>query len=409
MTEQDTHLMHASDLAGQMPASAAPPLPWAGLLALATAGFITILTEALPAGLLPQMAAGLGVSESMAGQLVSFYALGSLLAAVPLVIATRDWPRKTLLLCAISGFAVVNTITALSDSYALTLVARMLAGVFAGLLWALVAGYASRMVAPSQRGRAIAVAMIGAPLAFSLGIPGGTLLGALVGWRHAFGLMTLMTLVLIAWVMWKVPPVPGSREGRRQAGLREVWAMPGVAAVLVTTLLFVLGHNILYTYIAPYLIGVGLGARVDVALLAFGLASIPGIALAGWLVDRWMRTLVLGSILAFGAAILMLGLAGSAAWCVYAGVALWGLAFGGAPTLFQTASANAAGDSADVAQSFIVTVWNLGIAGGGVLGGLVLDGPGAAALPWAALLAVLGAWFAAWLARAAGFPAIGRA
>lgn len=66
--------MHASDLAGQMPASAAPRLPWAGLLALATAGFITILTEALPAGLLPQMAAGLGVSESMARRWLSRWA-----------------------------------------------------------------------------------------------------------------------------------------------------------------------------------------------------------------------------------------------------------------------------------------------------------------------------------------------
>lgn len=69
-------------------------LPLAGLLALATAGFITILTEAMPAGLLPQMSADLGVSEALVGQLVTVYALGSLLAAIPLTIATRGWRRR---------------------------------------------------------------------------------------------------------------------------------------------------------------------------------------------------------------------------------------------------------------------------------------------------------------------------
>src|ERR1700756_4184444 len=138
-------------------------LPLGGLLALATAGFITILTEAMPAGLLPQMGAGLGVSDALVGQLVTLYALGSLLAAIPLTIATRGWRRRPLLLIAIAGFALVNSVTAISSDYLLTLVARFFAGVFAGLLWALLAGYASRMVAPHLQGRAIAVAMLGAP------------------------------------------------------------------------------------------------------------------------------------------------------------------------------------------------------------------------------------------------------
>ncbi|WP_211463581.1 MFS transporter, partial [Collimonas silvisoli] len=166
--------------------SAAAGLPLAGLLALAMAGFITILTEALPAGLLTQMSRDLAVSESVVGQLVTIYAIGSLLAAIPLVAATRSWRRRPLLQTAIGGFFIVNTVTALSDSYLLTLVARLFAGVFAGLLWALLAGFASRMAAPSLRGRAIAVAMVGTPLALSLGIPLGTLLGSWIGWRFTF-------------------------------------------------------------------------------------------------------------------------------------------------------------------------------------------------------------------------------
>lgn len=112
-------------------------LPVGGLLALASAGFITLLTEAMPAGLLPQMSQGLEVSPPLIGQLVTLYALGSLLAAIPLVTLTQSWRRRPLLLIAIGGFAIVNSITALSSDYSLTLVARFCAGVFAGLLWAL--------------------------------------------------------------------------------------------------------------------------------------------------------------------------------------------------------------------------------------------------------------------------------
>eukprot|EP01038_Epipyxis_sp_PR26KG_P000543 gene543-762_t len=132
-------------------------LPLSGLLALAAAGFITVLTEAMPAGLLPQIGESLAVAPALVGQLVTVYAIGSLVAAIPLVAFTRGWRRRPLLMLAIGGFAIVNTVTALSTHYPLTLVARFFAGVFAGLLWALLAGHAARMVPPSMQGRAIAV------------------------------------------------------------------------------------------------------------------------------------------------------------------------------------------------------------------------------------------------------------
>jgi predicted MFS family arabinose efflux permease len=173
------------------------------------AGFICILTETLPAGLLPQIGEGLGVSEAFAGQLVTLYALGSLLAAIPLTAATRGWRRKPVLLLCITGFLVFNSITALSSNYTLTLVVRFLAGVCAGVLWGMAAGYARRMVPDALKGRAMAVAMVGAPLAMALGVPAGTFLGVLVGWRSVFVIMSLLTVLLIAWVLWKLPDFPG--------------------------------------------------------------------------------------------------------------------------------------------------------------------------------------------------------
>ncbi len=380
----------------------APRLPLSGLLALAAAGFATVLNEALPAGLLPQIADGLGVTQAMAGQLVTVYAVGSLAAAIPLVVATRGWRRRPLLLGALAGFMVVNSVVALTGHIAVALVARFFAGVFAGLVWALLAGYAARMVRPDQGGRAIAVAMAGIPVALSLGIPAGTWLGAALGWRAAFWGVSIVALLLLGWVRWRVPDFAGEPAGQRR-GLRAVMTLPGLRPVLIVMLAAVLAHNILYTYIAPVLVRSGLAAQVDRVLLVYGLSSVAGLWLTSLLIDRRMRGLALASLGGFGLASLALGLLGAQPAAVWLGVALWGLSFGGAPALYQTASAKTAGDAADVAQSMLVTGWNIGIAGGGVVGGALLDAAGAGALPWSAVLLLAAALVLAWTG-AHGFP-----
>ncbi|MEX5667753.1 MFS transporter [Pseudomonas fluorescens] len=378
-------------------------LPLGALLALATAGFITVMTEAMPAGLLPQMSSGLNVSQALIGQLVTLYAIGSILAAIPLTIATRGWRRRPLLLSAIGGFAIANSITALSEWYWLTLIARFIAGVFAGLLWALLAGYASRMVAPHLQGRAITVAMLGAPLALSLGIPAGTLLGTLVGWRLSFAIMTALTVVLVIWVRWQVPDFAGERVGKRMP-LRQVFTLPGVRSVLLVTLTYVVAHNLLYTYIAPFLQPSGLDASVDRVLLVFGLASVLSLWIVGSLIDRWLRELVLISAGLFLLSAIALGLWRESPSVVYIATAVWGLAFGAMPSLLQTASAKTAKEAADTAQSMLVTLWNVGIAGGGLMGGLLLGNLGVGAFPWIVAGLLVLTLSVAIKARGHGFP-----
>ncbi len=380
-------------------------LPRAALLALAMAAFITILTEALPAGLLPLMAQGLAVSEAWVGQTVTAYAIGSLVAAVPLTAATQGLRRRPLLLAAIAGFAIANTVTALSASYAVTMVARFLAGVSAGLLWALLAGYAARMVPAHQKGRAIAIAMAGTPLALSLGVPAGTFLGHWLGWRMCFGAMSALALLLMVWVRIKVPDFDGQAASRRLP-LGRVFTLAGVRPVLFVVLAFVLAHNILYTYIAPFLAAAGMAGQADGVLLVFGATSLLGISIVGAQIDRHLRALTLASTLVFGLAALVLAAASGAPLIVYAAVAAWGLAFGGAATLFQTALAKTAGDAAaDVAQSMLVTAWNMAIAGGGIVGGVLLGRLGAGTLAPAALVLLAASLAVVWGARRHGFPA----
>lgn len=390
---------HSTTSTGQ-PAS--DRLPVSALLALAMTGFLCIVTETLPAGLLPQISAGLEVSQALAGQMVTAYALGSLLAAIPLTIATRGWRRRNVLLMTIIGFLLFNSATALSTNYGLTLVARFFAGMAAGLAWSLLAGYARRMVAPWQQGRAMALAMVGTPIALSLGVPLGTLLGATVGWRVAFWIMSAMTLGLVVWVLAKVPDYPGQSAHERMP-LRRVFTTPGVRPVLAVVVAWMLAHNILYTYIAPFVVPAGLSERVDLVLLVFGMAALAGIWITGKLVDHHLRLTVLASLTAFAATALVFALAPANPAVIYLGVAVWGISIGGAATLLQTALADAAGSGADVALSMNVVAWNGAIAGAGVAGGMLLNAWGVGAFPWALLVLVALAFAMAWSARAHAF------
>lgn len=378
-------------------------LPIAALLALAMTGFICIMTETLPAGLLTEISHGLNISAALAGQTVTAYALGSVVAAIPLTIATQGWRRRRVLLVTILGFLLFNTLTAVSSSYTLTLIARFAAGAAAGLAWSLLAGYARRMVAPSQQGRAMAVAMLGAPVALSLGVPLGTLLGNLLGWRLAFASMSVLTVVLIVWVVAKVPDYPGQAKGQTLP-LRHVFGTPGILPILAVVFTWMLAHNLLYTYIAPFVTQAGLVERVDLVLLAFGLASLIGIWITGRIVDRSLRAAVLLSLATFACVSLVMAVNSHSAAAQYIGVFIWGLTFGGAATLLQTALADTAGPGADAALAMNVVTWNSAIAAGGIVGGFLLETLGAQSLTWAVFLMLLIALAVASAARHHGFP-----
>lgn len=358
------------------------PLPILALLLMAFSGFIIIMTETLPAGLLPLLATEFEVSDGSAGQLITAYALGTVLAAIPTIAMTRGVSRKPLLVVGLAGFFVANTLMAFAPTLAIALVVRFIAGAFSGLIWGMLAGYARRIVAPDQAGRALAIAMAGTPLALSVGTPLGAWLGATVGWRWSFVSVSVLTVLVMLLVMARVPNAPGQRSGTRLA-LRGVLVIPGVAVVLSVVFAWMLAHNLLYTYIAPYLDGARVQVRPDVALFVFGVAALVGIWITGALVDTSLRRLTLVSTGAFVMAGALLLVASSSLPMTVGAVILWGVAFGGSATQLQTAIGDAAGESVDVANAMLTTAFNLAIFGGGAVGALLVDGSGPAALPMA--------------------------
>lgn len=377
--------MTSRNQAGASSAKSSGALPLAGLLTLAMAAFITLMTEIMPAGLLVSMARDLSISESLAGQFITAYACGALIAAIPVTGLTQGMRRRPLLVTAIAGFAVVNLTTALSGDYVISLVARFVAGIFGGVVWSLLAGYAVRMTPPHLSGRAIAISGAGATVALALGVPAGALLGRIVGWQGAFGIMSMMALLLVACALAILPDFPGQSKDRR-ASLADVLRKPGIRSVLVVVLAFVTAHSILYIYIEPFLAPAGLTANAGAVLLVFGLASFIGLWVVGATLDRHLRSLIIASIFVFAFAALILGIWGSTPTVIYAAVAIWGVAFGGFAAMTQTALSRLAGDSVDVALSMYTTAWNIAVAAAGVVGGVLLDRAGPASFAWSIIV-----------------------
>ncbi|WP_245934448.1 MFS transporter [Arthrobacter psychrolactophilus] len=377
------------------------PLP--ALLVMALTGFILIATETMPAGLLPHIAAGLNVAEGTAGQLVSAYALGTIVLTVPAIALTRGMRRKPVFLIGIVGFLLVNTIAAFSHDIWLTLAVRFAAGAFSGLLWGMLAGYARRITAPEFAGRALAIASLGTPLGLAIGTPLGSWLGSTFDWRFSFVALTglaVLTLIL-AWRL--VPDAPGQRA-ESQIPMFKVFAIPGVSVILVVIFAWMLAHNTIYTYIAAYLRSATISLGVDVALVIFGMSALMGIWVTGIFIDRAPRPLVLASIALFLTAGVVFVLGAHSLVAVIVALILWGVAFGGAAPQLQTAISQASGENADVANSLLGVAFNVAIFAAGVLGAVLISSYDGIVLPILMVGLAATALVITFTARHAAFP-----
>lgn len=379
-------------------------LPLGSLLALAAAGFLTAMLETLPAGILPRLSADLGVSEASAGQTITVYAIGSIAGAIPIISATMGWPRKRLLVLALSGFVITSLLVAVSPFYVFTLVVRFLTGISAGVLWGSLAAYAGRLVPAEQRGRGVTIAMAGTPIALALGTPAGVICANAIGWRLTFVLMAVLSAAVLVWVLSVVPNFPGQEKSLRTSPLKTL-ALPGIAPIVITSVLYITAHILIYTYVAAFLNPLGMSTSVGAVLLVFGLAALLGLWGVGLMIDRHLRRMMIGSVLLFALGMLVLATLSQTPALVFVAVAAWGIAFGGSGSIQQTALTNAAGSAVDTAQAVLVTGWNLGIAAGGVLGGIVLANGGPSTLPWATLALLVPVFVVVVMSRRHAFPA----
>lgn len=378
-------------------------LPGMALFGLFLSGFIGILTECLPAGLLPEISSTLGTSIAATGQIVTIYALATAVAAIPLSRLTSMWPRKNVLQVALGIVAVTNALTAVSTDYTLTMVLRFLAGVGTAMIWPHLGGYAARLAPEGRQGRAIAIALAGTPIALALGVPVGTWIGSFGGWEIAFYASTALVLLNMLWVQVTLPNLPGHSVDEHK--LSRVLLIPGLRTILFALTAYMVAHNIVYTYITDFLRHVGMSSQTGWVLFAFGVTSVLSVLVVGAHIDHHLRKLIVASTVVFAISVLVLAVLSGIPALVYVAVAAWGLAFGSSPSLFIGGAIKATGESAHVAQSIVITFFSASIALGGFIGGLLVD-VDTALITWASLALLIAAAVAVIGGKKHAFPSI---
>ncbi|MGO4689204.1 MFS transporter [Glaciibacter sp. 2TAF33] len=346
-------------------------LPVVTLFVFALIGFVLVAMETMPAGLLPVIAIGMGTSEGTVGLFVSAYALGTVLVTIPAITLTRGMRRKALLLAAVLGLMLANSVTTISNDVILSLVSRFVAGAFSGIIWGMLAAYGRKISPPRQGGLALAIVSTGAPVGFALGTPLGTWLGSAFDWRWAFAGLTAVVLVAGTLVALIAPDAQG-QPGNSRLPVVRVLRIPGIAVILAVIFTWMLAHNTTYTYITAYLRATSSTLTVDLQLFIFGIASIAGIVLTGALLDRHPRLLLHGSVIVFISAAVMLLAGHNSTPAIVVATVLWGITFGGASAQVQAALTSAGGDNSDVANSFLPVAFNVAIFVAGILGAALL-------------------------------------
>lgn len=373
------------------PARVAPKFPWTGLIALAAATFLSVTSEMIPTGLLPDMSASLGVSEAQIGLLVTVFAFTVVVTSTPLTALTRRWPRHGLLIGILVVLGVSNGLTAIAPSYEFVVGSRILGGVAHGMFWSIVGAYAGHLVPKEQIGRAVSITLGGGTLAFVLGVPLGTFAGHVFGWRLSFGLLAVL-MAVGAVVIWKFLPAVRREEDGADAHRRDRSApkvrdrsIPAVVMVCLIAAVTMVGHYAFYTFVVPFLTGpMGVPAgNVGALLFVYGIAGAGGLLLAGSVLGPRPQFGLIVTLLVTGASVAALAVVAAQPVAALVAFLLWGLAFGALPPLLQTRLLHTSSPAfRDTASALYTTSFNIGIGGGALVGSLIFDAGGLMVLPW---------------------------
>lgn len=371
------------------------------LLALFAAAFAIGTSEFVIAGILPAVSTDLAITIPTAGLLVSLYALGVAVGGPVLATFTGRFPRKRLLLIYVAIFTIGYVVCALAPNYPSLLVARVLIALIHGAYFGTAMVVSTTVVEENRRGFAVALILSGLTVANIVGVPLGTAIGTAFGWRMTFWSVAALGMASFALIAFLVPR-DKAQAGQGGSLLAEikVLAREPVYTSLAVILLQTIGQFALFTYISPLLTDVS-GIPLNVVpwlLLIFGIGSTIGVLVGGRLADWKLMASLTGILAAQIVIYALMGVFIAAPWAMAILVLIWGstvFAFG---SPVQTRILSNTQDAPLLAASLIPSAFNVSIAAGAWLGGLMIDkGFGYQTLPWigaaGAVLSVAVAYF----------------
>ena len=331
------------------------------------------------------------MSIPAAGQLVTAYAMGVVVGAPALAIVTSALRRKTVLLAMLGIFIFGNLLSAMAPTYALLMTARVIAALAHGSLFGVGVVVAADLVAPDRRASAVALMFTGLTVANVVGVPLGTLVGQLYGWRATFLAITSLGVISLAAVVALIPSASdmGAIDIRREFAVAR---RPPVLLALATTGLGWGCVFVLFTYIVPILEEISgfSPPAVTAILFIIGVGLTIGINIGGKLADRGVMRALIGMLIALAALSALFALASHDKLAAVVVIFFWGMAaFGTVPAL-QTRVLDSAREAPNIASALNVGAFNLGNAGGAFLGGMIIErGLGLGAVPLGAALVAL--------------------
>jgi predicted MFS family arabinose efflux permease len=354
----------------RIPRSTLPPV----VPLLALGAFLMCTTEFVIAGLLPQMAGDFGVRPSRIGLLITAFAIGMIVGAPVMAVATLRLPKRVTLVLALALFAAGHVVAALSGSFALLLAARVLTAVVTGAFWSVASVVATRAAGPDASSRALGVVGSGVALATVLGVPLGSLAGDHLGWRGAFWALAALAVVA-AVVIGRFAP---GEEGDEAVSVRSE-----LRALRSTRLWLVLGATILvmggcmgtFSFISPLLTersGIPL-ELVPLVFVCFGVGSMIGTNGVGRFADRRPVATLVACALAAGLVLLLLIPLSANPVTAVIMITLLGVVSMAIPPVATGLSVRLAGSAPTLAAAFTVSAFNGGVAAGSSFGGHTLN------------------------------------
>lgn len=369
------------------------------LFVLLAAAFVLYTDDYVIAGILPEIARDLDVTEGQAGQLVTAFSVTVAVGAPLAAVVTSRLPRRLLFAIALLIFTAANLLAAVVGSFGALLLLRIVAALATAIATPAIFAFAARQAPIDKAGRFIAVISLGVTGSIAVGVPLGTWIGGVFGWRATFLTMGVCGIVVLLAVLITLPQ---ARAEDTLTGVRDqlrVLLQGRISLSLIANCSLMTGSMMMLTYLAPYLSAVA-GADVDDRALAFGLAGVAGILgiwLAGEAVDRWGadRTLAIGvgaivaSMLGFSVIWMSRPVP---LWLILITSTFWGgMAMGNSPAV-QSRLASMAGPLAGQALALNTSSTYLGVSGGAAIGGVALSVVGPGALPLASAVFVLGSF-----------------
>ncbi|OLP62621.1 MFS transporter [Xaviernesmea oryzae] len=374
------------------------------LLALAIGAFGIGVTEFTPMGMLPLIAHDLGVSIPAAGLLVSAYALGVLIGAPLMTLAFARVGRRRLLVGLMGIFTLGNLLSALSTSYEMLMVARIVTSFNHGAFFGVGSVVAASVVSPDKRAAAVAAMFSGLTIATVGGVPLAAWIGEVLGWRAAFwGIAGIGALAMLA-LRLSLPALPADTGGDLKRELAVVARGPVLAALALT----VVGASAMFTvftYIVPLLKSEAAASTgfVTAMLVVYGLGLTAGNWVGGRFADRSVDGTLAASLAGLVVVLILLAVLAGSATLAAVLIFLWGIASFALVAPLQMRVMEEAAEAPNLASALNIGAFNLGNAVGAAAGGLVIDaGLGYSAVPLAgAAMAAAGLLFLALLRRRA--------